>query len=489
MGIVQSKKEFMTDNDLLTLLDFMSSKYLLSSMYEEMTNLKDPKYCNDLVIITSDLLDEHFTSKEIDFIYSKKVDSDKEVVVKEPLKISKNIKYLKQEEEEANEEANEEASEEASEEANEEASEEVDEEANEEANEEASEEANEEANEELDEELGEEEEKDIRRERLMFGSKKDFNTFSKEIQLKKKYKCIGIAKFYVKIAHIYAAIMTTINPIYKFRDDSGEEQQIKMSELKDLELPKDVKIEPAGICDARIKMLEENYEYLKKTREQVKETETEKKTTQPPPHCKKRRENLEKEPGIPELEKLYYDVYDFERGAFNNMSTEMYKIYLSDLKKFYKAFTGNDLSNKDNINKFSDIKMNDYSKTEYCDTGSEYIVKDDASLIEKYGAHIKDALEKTKERHKSLIEILDYLFGFTYDGEDIMIRPEITYEDLGEIVEKTTKTIVNLYTECEKDFKKGINIFEALIQLKRIELKPLQQEAASEAAYVTMVNV
>ena len=93
MGIVQSKKEFMTDNDLLTLLDFMSSKYLLSSMYEEMTNLKDPKYCNDLVIITSDLLDEHFTSKEIDFIYSKKVDSDKEVVVKEPLKISKNIKY------------------------------------------------------------------------------------------------------------------------------------------------------------------------------------------------------------------------------------------------------------------------------------------------------------------------------------------------------------------------------------------------------------
>ncbi len=38
MGIVQSKKDLMTDNDLLTLLDFMSSKYLLSSMYEEMTN-------------------------------------------------------------------------------------------------------------------------------------------------------------------------------------------------------------------------------------------------------------------------------------------------------------------------------------------------------------------------------------------------------------------------------------------------------------------
>ena len=63
MGIVQSKKDLMTDNDLLTLLDFMSSKYLLSSMYEEMTNLKDPKYCNDLVIISSDLLDENLIQK------------------------------------------------------------------------------------------------------------------------------------------------------------------------------------------------------------------------------------------------------------------------------------------------------------------------------------------------------------------------------------------------------------------------------------------
>ena len=90
MGIVQSKKDLMTDNDLLTLLDFMSSKYLLSSMYEEMTNLKDPKYCNDLVIISSDLLDENFTSKEIDYIYSKKVSSKPD----KSLKISEIKKYI-----------------------------------------------------------------------------------------------------------------------------------------------------------------------------------------------------------------------------------------------------------------------------------------------------------------------------------------------------------------------------------------------------------
>ena len=283
--------------------------------------------------------------------------------------------------------------------------------------------------------------------------------------------------------------MTTINPVYKFRDDSGVEQKIKMSDIKDTELPVDVSIEPTGICDSRIKMLEENYEYLKNIRNQIKETGAEKRTRQPPPHCKKRKTTLAKEPGIPELERLYYDVYDFEDGVFNDMSSEMKEIYLKDLKKFYKAFTGNDLSSQDNIDKFSDIELNDYSKTDYCENDSGYLISDDLSLIEKYGLHIKETLKKTKENHSSLIDILDYLFGFTFDGEDIMIRPEVNYEDLGEIVENTTRIIVNLYTECEKDFKKVIDIFKALIEFKEIELAPLQQEAASEAAYVRMVNV
>ena len=283
--------------------------------------------------------------------------------------------------------------------------------------------------------------------------------------------------------------MTTINPVYKFRDDSGVEQKIKMSELQDTELPVEVSIEPTGICDNRIKMLEENYEYLKTIRNQVKETDTEKKTNEVPSHCKERNTKLSDEPGIPELEKLYYDVYDFENGVFNDMSSDMKQIYIKDLKKFYKAFTGKDLSSQDNIDKFSDIELNDYSKTDYCKNDSGYLISSDLSLIEKYGLHIKETLKKTKENHSSLINILDYLFGFTFDGEDIMIRPEITYEDLGEIVENTTRTIVNLYTECEKDFKKGIDIFQALIEFKEIELTPLQQEAASEAAYVRMVNV
>ena len=40
--------------------------------------------------------------------------------------------------------------------------------------------------------------------------------------IKKKRVCIGIAKFYVKIAHIFAAIVMTINPVYTYKYATGK---------------------------------------------------------------------------------------------------------------------------------------------------------------------------------------------------------------------------------------------------------------------------
>ena len=76
MGLAQSKNQDLSEHDLLTVIDFMASKYMLSPIFEEMNNLKDRKYCNNLVIITSDLLEKNFTSKEIDYIYSKKYENE-----------------------------------------------------------------------------------------------------------------------------------------------------------------------------------------------------------------------------------------------------------------------------------------------------------------------------------------------------------------------------------------------------------------------------
>ena len=40
--------------------------------------------------------------------------------------------------------------------------------------------------------------------------------------------CKGIAKFYIKVAHIYGAIVTAMNPVYEYKDEDGELQQITL---------------------------------------------------------------------------------------------------------------------------------------------------------------------------------------------------------------------------------------------------------------------
>ena len=69
-----------------------------------------------------------------------------------------------------------------------------------------------------------------------------------------------------------------------------------------------------------------------------------------------------------------------------------------------------------------------------------------------------------------------------------MIRPELVYDDLGEIVDNTTRIIMNIYTECEKDFKIGIDMFEALVELKNLEIMSTKNDPALEAACVGMIK-
>ena len=50
--------------------------------------------------------------------------------------------------------------------------------------------------------------------------------------------------------------------------------------------------------------------------------------------------SLYDEPGIPELEMLYYDDYDFSNGTYIGVTDEGKEVYINDLEKFYVAFTG-----------------------------------------------------------------------------------------------------------------------------------------------------
>ena len=106
---------------------------------------------------------------------------------------------------------------------------------------------------------------DLKKERLSFINKDNLESLdiSNDAQksLKKKRVCIGIAKFYVKIAHVFAAIVMTINPVYSYKDATG--QTVKTGLMEKDKIPKNVerKLYKLNICDNRIRALKKGEEF------------------------------------------------------------------------------------------------------------------------------------------------------------------------------------------------------------------------------------
>jgi hypothetical protein len=100
---------------------------------------------------------------------------------------------------------------------------------------------------------------DLTKEKVIYVNKDQLETLdiSNDTQknLKKKRVCIGIAKFYIKIAHIFAAIVMTINPVYSYKDPTG--QTIKTGLMEKDKIPKGInrQLYKFNICDNRIKAL------------------------------------------------------------------------------------------------------------------------------------------------------------------------------------------------------------------------------------------
>ena len=71
-----------------------------------------------------------------------------------------------------------------------------------------------------------EEVNELAKEKVMFITNDELDDLDvkndKTKSIKKRAMCIGISKFYVKIAHIFSAIIMTINPVYVYRGMNGE---------------------------------------------------------------------------------------------------------------------------------------------------------------------------------------------------------------------------------------------------------------------------
>jgi len=427
-------KPIKNDRTLSQTIDFIATNYILTQNYEDMKNLNDINYCDNLIILTSDIISNNLKYSDIKYL-SQRLKSGSEI-------------------------------------------------------------------------------NEMTKDNIIYFDKRKLNNLDIKNKTNKRRMCIGIAKFYIKIAHLFAAIVSTINPTYKFKDSSGREIVSSLSERENIPIQKNVVVElnKASLCTSRINALLNNYNYDVSNDDEI---------TIKPNFCNMNINNkkLGDEGGIPELEYLYYDKYNYDKGVFggrmfikDNMSEKMYSEYQKDLFSFYKKFTGNDkiplvekvnengsIENVPAITKFSQIPLKAYHKTKGCSNGGLFTKEVKGTLKEKlfsdYANHLKQMMERTEDSHNKLLEIIDNIFVFKIDTsnnkKDIIINPKLTEDTLQELINKSRTLITELYLNCEEDFTKGLDIFEAIIENQIMitsksqinELEKIADKAISNVKY------
>ena len=328
-------------------------------------------------------------------------------------------------------------------------------------------------------------------------SEKHHNKKTPRVQNVKK-KCIQISKFYVLFAHLFSCIISTINPSFKI-----ESNKEKTSSKEEKETPS------LDFCSSRIDALVNGELNENSGGDLVVKTNV----------CKT---NVSKSgsplrftdlPGMKALQELYSDVND-------GSETE-------DARYLYPAFTG--MNAPDNIRRLDQIPLKIYTSYRECQKGgynggetteesekkeerrdkerrefekNQMFYRDNKKnqeenirtgiylngvvgslkerLFSEYVQHIKEMIKRAESNRSILLEILSEMFVYTYDDggniDGVIINPSLTYTKLQSLVVRTRRIVIKLYTDCEEDYKTGLDIFFAMVQEKIILKLSVQEE-------------
>ena len=415
MGAAQSSTLNKTDQpnkNLPDAINYLATHYILTQSFQDMVNLRDPKYCNDLVILTSDIIGEYLNEQQVKYMHQK---------MKRGVEIN-----------------------------------------------------------------------EIKEDSLLWIKNDDFKKLDVKTQVPKKRLCIGIAKQYIKIAHLFGAIVTTINPTYSYRDNFGIMQTVPLKDKNKIPSNVDAKLKRVNICSERINALINGQD--------LKSSDT---VTIKPNFCDinvakgkdGNTKSLTDEPGIPELELLYNDEYDFATGQFVSMSDNMKKKYAADVETFYKVFTGNS-TKPDSVTNFSDIKLRDFASSAGCKKDSIYRQSYDGSreqaLFKQYAEHIQKMIKRAQDNQNALLAVLDAMFVWKLNHADqrklILINPGLNEESLDKLIADARKLIINCYITCENDFIKGLEIFESIVEKQIMDVTKSQIDRLEKTIQDTLVK-
>ena len=444
---VSNFKELNNNNsEFLYKLNEVATDYILGQNFQDMIRLTNSKYCNDLVIITSKILKKSFFSNQIQVMYKQISESD------------------------------------------------------------------------------------IYSGQSMLG----ISGSSQKEQTKKM--CIEIAKYYVKIAHLFAAIITTLNPVFSWRSSASSSRAILSPHIpaeppgrteveqgmegvegvEDVEkttlenkhyiseMAKDVKIENLNFCNSRIADLmdmdeltdlldDESVMNTMSGEQAVSEIKIKTKL------CSSNLNNSSVStgtgtgtgtgtstvktvydlPGFAELSRLYNDKYNASKGRFDKMSAKSRDEKKRNIDLLYTLFTGNPNPPKD-IKSFRDIPLHSFSDTADCSSpdsmlNKTYVGNTKDKLFVDYVEQVKKMIYDSNMIRNSLLEIIDSIFiantSSQSDGAKTkyIIDPNLTYEELNNLIDETRKIILKLYVNCEKNFIHTLKILQGIIEAQMFE--------------------
>ena len=452
-------------------LNEIASTYILEQNFQDMIRLTNPAYCDDLVVMTSEILNQSYSTPQLNYAY--------QVIYKKGQSVT---------------DANGDAS--------------------------------------------------VGSDPLHADALK-----SKEVKTK---MCINIAKYYVKIAHLFAAIMTTLNPVFSWKTSASSKRAVsrpvndieKVEDVEDLEdvedveevveggegendekpentqeiqystleqkheisrMAKDVKVESLNFCNSRISDLMDMDEItsLLDGTNAVSGTNGESVIKIKPRLCSSslnnnnegytRQKSVYDLPGFAELSRLYFDRYNSSKKRFDRMSKESENEKKRNVALLYTLFTGNKNPPKD-IKSFRDIPLHSFADTIECDNpnsalNATYVGTTKDKLFVDYVEQIKKMIYQSNMIRNSLLEVIDRVFvpvrdggiGIGVGGVDgtetkpkFTINPKLSVKDLNECIDDARKIILRLYMTCEKDFVKALKILQAIIEAQILETNKRQ---------------
>jgi len=301
----------------------------------------------------------------------------------------------------------------------------------------------------------------------------------------------NISKFYIKLMMIYSAIVATIDPQYSYEDEQGQTQFFYLKDLSSLKkLPKQSNpvlhqlTNPMNLCRKRITILKNKLEtneddfIILNPGDKLCSLDSASKLTD--------------EVGIKELDLLYYDIFDYSNKSWKKRSREMEAKYKKDLVLFYQIFTGKE-NMPSEIKSFKDIELLDFKNLEYCNDPlfkQDFTVSKNDNLIKDYIKQINIIEEEVKGYRTKLTDIIKeiFLIKMVDDEQTYSINPTLTMSQILKLEEDTRDTIINLYTNCERNFIKALLLFEEIYDIKSRDSQQYRYNNIEQGIVTTGLN-